>query len=582
LAVPLALALVAASCGDDDDDDASEDTTATETTESESGSETDTTEAESGSGGGEVAEGDVDTSVVENTDEITYGGDLVVALEAEATGLRPWEDACGEPCANIMLTIYDTLMAQTAEGSFEPYLAESLEPNDDFTVWTMTLRPDVTFSNGTPLTAQTIADMFPIQQAGTTASAQVASQFLQAVEATGELEVTYTLSQPNSAFPSALTGVTLGMPFDPAAATADPDGYNSNPIGTGPYTVQVRDLDNETIVVRRDDYWFTTADGNQLPYLDSINFRPVADEGSRLDSLLSGTVDVAETRRQATIRDARAESGYTLYEFQGNNVGGGMFNTAVPPFDDRRVRYGLNQMNDQNSVIAALGGEGISLPGTQWFSPDDPNWTQEAADTYPAFDFEAGTASIAEYVNDPARSDGKAPGDPIDVELSCPPDPTLIAAMQVLQQVWSGSGLVNVNLTQFDQATHINNAVNDEHRAHCWRWGTQADPGSALAPFVAPPEVSVSNFPNFNSPTMQEAISAANMTDDFEERRALFSQVMQEINNEAILWYSGHTATAIVTEENVKGLASWEMPDGTLGIGVPGAITRYSQAFISE
>ena len=49
-------------------------------------------------------------------------------------------------------------------------------------------------------------------------------------------------------------------------------------------------------------------------------------------------IDLWCDQRQATIRDARAESGYTLYEFQGNNVGGGMFNTQVPPFDDVRVR----------------------------------------------------------------------------------------------------------------------------------------------------------------------------------------------------------------------------------------------------
>ncbi|MEZ5251578.1 MAG: hypothetical protein R2713_20910 [Ilumatobacteraceae bacterium] len=44
--------------------------------------------------------------------------------------------------------------------------------------------------------------------------------------------------------------------------------------------------------------------------------------------------------------------------------------------------------------------------------------------------------SIQAYIDDPAlRSDGKAPGELIDVELSCPPDPTLIAAMQVIEQV---------------------------------------------------------------------------------------------------------------------------------------------------
>jgi len=92
------------------------------------------------------------------------------------------------------------------------------------------------------------------------------------------------------------------------------------------------------------------------------------------------------------------------------------------------------------------------------------------ADSYPVFNFEEGTALLPVYIDDPARSDGKAPGEKIDVELSCPRDPTLIAAMQVIEQVWSGSELVNVSLTQFDQATHINNAIADSHKAPCWRW----------------------------------------------------------------------------------------------------------------
>ena len=239
-------------------------------------------------------------------------------------------------------------------------------------------------------------------------------------------------------------------------------------------------------------------------------------------------------------------------------------------------------MNDQVRAIEAIGGAGIAAGATQWFSPDDPFWTQEAADTYPPFDFAAGTALIQEYVDDPARSDGKATGEKIDVELSCPPDPTLSAFTQVLEQVWTGSGLVDVTLTQFDQATHISNAINDVHVAHCWRYGGQSDPGSLLAPFVTDYEVSVANFANYNSPTMQAAVAAANTTDDFEERKALFSEVMQEINDEALVWYVGHTAMMIATEDNVVGVNSWELPDGTLGVGIPDAVTVWSQVFIED
>jgi peptide/nickel transport system substrate-binding protein len=576
LAVPLVFAFVAASCGSDDD--SSSDDTTPEVTEApteddgETAVTTDTT----------PPEGDVDTTVAESTDTPVFGGSLIMGLEAEANGFRPWEDGCAEPCVNIARTIFDVLIQQNADGEYEGYLAESVEPNEDFTQWTMTLRPDISFSNGVPLTSQTIVDMFAIQQTGAISSGQIATYTIAGVEAVDDLTVLYTLSAPNSAFPAALNTVAIGYVFEPAAAAADPVGFSTNPIGTGPFTMKSRDIDNETVVVRNPNYWRTDADGNQLPYLDEVSFRPIPDEGTRLDALISGTVNLMESRRQGTIRDAREESGISLYEFQGNNTGGGMFNTQVPPFDDVRVRLGLNHLNDQETVIEALGGAGISEPVTQWFSKDSPWWTQEAADTYPVFDFEIGTGLLQEYIDDPARSDGKAPGEPIDVELSCPPDPTLIAAMQVLEQVWSGSGLVNVSLTQFDQATHINNAIADEHRAHCWRWGTEADPSSAINPFLTDPAESISNFPNWFDPEAYGWAVEAIQTADIEERKELYSKIMIRINEQAPVWYSGGTATLIATDENIRGVNNWTLPSGALGNGTPGALTFFTEMFIAN
>jgi peptide/nickel transport system substrate-binding protein len=570
LAIPLVLAFVAASCGSDGSssdgttETATEDTTATD----------ETTPPE--------AEGDVDTSIVENTDEIVIGGSVIMGLEAEATGLRPWEDTCATGCYNIIRTIYDPLMEDTADGSPAPYLAESLEANEDLTVWTMTLRPDITFHNGTPLTSQTIVDMFPIQQAGSVGAAAVESAKLVSVEATDPLTVVYTLSEPNVAFSSALTDPPIGFVFDPAAAAADSAGYSTAPIGTGPFVIKSRDIDNETVVEKNPDYWRTDAEGNQLPYLDSISFRPIPDEGTRLDALLSGTVTAIQSLRQGTIRDARAESGIELIEFQGNVTGGGFYNTAKAPFDDQRVRKGLTYMNNQEAVIEALGGTGISLPTTQWFSQDSPWWTQEAADAYPAFDFEAGKALLQEYIDDPARSDGKSPGDKIDVELSCPPDPTLIAAMQVLEQVWSGSELVNVNLTQFDQATHINNALSDQTAAHCWRFGSEADPSVGISQAVSDPAASVLNLGNYLDPEMQQWATEAAATDDFELRRELYGKIMTRINEQSLLWYSGGTANMVAVQPGIKGINTWTVPDGRLGAGIPDAAARWQEVFVAE
>ncbi len=135
LAIPLVLAFVAASCGSDDS--SSDTDTGGDTTEAP---ETDTTE------GGDETEAtapDVDTSVAEETETAVYGGTVTIGLEADATGLRPWEDSLSSPAYNIMRSIYDPLTEQAVDGTYQPFLAESISSNEDFTVWTMTLRPDV-------------------------------------------------------------------------------------------------------------------------------------------------------------------------------------------------------------------------------------------------------------------------------------------------------------------------------------------------------------------------------------------------------------------------------------------------------
>ncbi|GIT76481.1 MAG: hypothetical protein Ct9H300mP31_10120 [Acidimicrobiaceae bacterium] len=433
-----------------------------------------------------------------------YGGTVTVGLEAEAVGLRPWEDACASSCYTMLGQMFDPLLRQAKSGEYLPWLAESIVPNDDFTVWTVTLRSGVTFHNGKALSAQTLADMFPFQQGGSSGAGAIATAGLINVEATGDLTADYTLSATNVAFPSFLNSAPIGYPFDPEAA-ADSDAFNANPIGTGPFVLDSRDIDNETVLVRNPNYWLSI-NGRQLPYLDSMVYRPIPDETTRLAALAAGTTSAMESRRQATVRDARALEGVTLYEFQGNDAGGGHFNAQVPPYDDARVRRGLTLANNQEAVIEALGGAGISEPVTQMFSKDSPWYSQAVADSYPHFDFDAGIALLQEYVDDPSRSDGKAVGEKIHVDLACPMDPTLVAAMSVLDQLWTATGLVDVDVdTGNDQQTHINvslgiaNGFLGDHGAHCWRYGSEADPSVPMGQAFNNWQANPLNFSNYDN-----------------------------------------------------------------------------------
>ena len=172
-ALLLAFTVVAAACGSSDDE-ADGEGTGEEATETEAGE----TDDDDSIAAGEEAEGDVDTEVEETEGERAYGGDIAVGLEAEAVGLRPWEDACASPCYNIMVTIYDKLVEQTVDGLYQGYLFETIEPNEDFTSWVGVLRSGVTFHNGAELTGQTIADMFPFQQEGSAGSSSVSASNL--------------------------------------------------------------------------------------------------------------------------------------------------------------------------------------------------------------------------------------------------------------------------------------------------------------------------------------------------------------------------------------------------------------------
>ena len=88
----------------------------------------------------------------------------VFAREAETT--QPWTPAdmvCELACHQVARSVYDTLTMVYGDGEPQPYLLESMEPNADFTEWTLVAREGVTFHDGTPFDASSAC---PCQNAG--------------------------------------------------------------------------------------------------------------------------------------------------------------------------------------------------------------------------------------------------------------------------------------------------------------------------------------------------------------------------------------------------------------------------------
>lgn len=526
----VALALAAAACGGGDDEP---EQTTEEAVEEATGAIVDKSEQ------GEPVE----------------GGSITFGLEAETTNWLPSVGQFANSGVSVAYAIYDPLMKRDVNGELKPYLAESMEADDDLTTWTLTLRPDITFHDGTPLNAEALKSNFDDYhtQPGSLTSGAFTGVTMEVVD---DLTVRYVLSEPDSSFPAVLT-LAPGWPFSPTAAAEFGEDAGSNPVGTGPFTFDSWERDSRLVVKKNPDYW-----QEGLPYLDEIVFRPIPDEDTRLSSLTAGDIDGMMTLRQSNIVDLREADGIDNYEQIGNSTGGNIFNTSEPPLDDLRVRRALALATDQEQVIEVSGGKGVVPPATQIFGPDDPYYSEEVAEEWIQYDVAAAQEELQSYIDDPERSDGKAAGDAVSLRYDCLPDASLVEVAQLYQALWAAIG-VDVELRQVEQATHVDEALSGDFQAKCWRIGLDGDPAAVMDTYYS--EDSAQNFTRFTDPEVTENIRLLKETTNVEQRQELAAEAMAIVNEAVPHTYTGGTLSAVAVHDRVKNIDGWTYPDGSEG-----------------
>jgi peptide/nickel transport system substrate-binding protein len=518
---------------------------------------------------GAVGEPADDDQTVDEPGDPEQGGSVTVGLEAETAGWAPWSDTWAPPGWMVARSFYDTLLDRNEDGEPEPFLAEAFEPNDEFTVWTLTLREGVEFHDGEPLNADAVVANFEKhREPGSTTSAAVAP--IDDVSAEDELTVVFTLDQPHVAFADYLVGQP-GVMVSPASIEAETT--SSEPVGTGPFVFESWQRDQQLEVSRNENYWL-----DDRPYLDEVTFRPIPDEDARLQSLFSGDVEVMQTLRQSIVAQARERADdYNLYEAIGNNSGGTILNTVVPPFDDERVREAWAYAINQDELIEVLGGTGISPPARGLFNPNSPWYDDEMDDLWPSQDLERAQEALDSYIEDPDRSDGEEPGTPVSFDFDTPPDPSLLETSSVYQAQVGQIGM-EMNIETVEQAVHIQQAVGEppefigDFQAKIFRLGNEADPDTLVPSFA---EGSPTNFTNYNDQETFGLLIQARQTPDFEERRELYHQFQQRLAEDIPFTLTGHTMSLIGSAPDVFGFDSWDLPDGTRGVGHPESIGRW-------
>ncbi len=326
--------------------------------------------------------------------------------------------------------LYNTLIGFNVNWQPAPSLAIKWERNDDATTWTFTLRDDVVFHDGSPLTSADVAYTFERVLSPTSeASLAAVLQIIEEVDTPDDTTVVFTLAQPHADFPILLTDISISIiPHDSGDTIAETG------IGTGPFKLETLDPTGTTRLVANDEYW------EGQPGLAAIELIGMPDMDARILALQDGQVDLVF---EISPQDATLFGGDE--DFVVQNMPSGMWNglsmlTDTPPFDDVRVRKAMRLVaNRQQMVDLTHNGEGIvSCDTPVW--PDDPYRWEGAC----LQDIEQAKALLTEA----GYPDG------LDVTLyTSNVLPYFIPTAEVYQQQASQAG-INVSIEQVSEDTY--------------------------------------------------------------------------------------------------------------------------------
>lgn len=335
--------------------------------------------------------------------------------------------------------IYESLTRVDSDFNVHPGLARAWASNADGSVWTFKLRPNVTWHDGSPFTAEDV--VFSVRRwldkALGSAMYALLSGFLEPgdVSASGTDTVVFKLKAPNSILPvdfAAHNGkITKAGTTKFTVQTA---------IGTGPFKLKSWTPGTQWSLVRNPDYW-----QSGLPYLDGINTLIVPEQGTKLQGVISGSSDVCDAIPISLWSGVEGRGNVSLMKLANRQNWTLAFDQRQAPFNDPRVLQALKLATDRETILkTALLGNGV-------VTADVPLWP--SSQFYPAgLQPEFSPAKAKALLVQAGHPNG------IAIELNTSGAiPGMLDMAVAWQQVVKPAG-INVTLKQWPQTTYWSKA----------------------------------------------------------------------------------------------------------------------------
>jgi peptide/nickel transport system substrate-binding protein len=427
-----------------------------------------------------------------------HGGVLRVGITggSAADGLDPHHPPTYPDQARVS-NLCEPLFLHDVSYSIQPVLAESIEPTDRGSVWTLRLRDGVEFHDGKRLDVDDVIFTFrrivDTKANGAAALGIVDFNGLRRLDAR---TLRIPLTQPYAQFRDELAqyyNAVVPVGFDPR-----------KPVGTGPFRFGSFTPGDRSSFPRFTGYWR----GDQ-PYVDELVIIDFPSDEAQLEALLGGQVEAIDNLPPERIATVKAAGANVLVSETGNWTPFTM-RVDTAPLADPRVRQALRLIVDREQLVSqALNGQGRI--GNDLYAPFDMCYAKQLPQRQPDLD----------QARSLLRSAGQAD---LQLELvtSAAVDAAAVAAAQLFAKQARAAG-VDVRVRTVDSGTFYGRDYLSWPFAQDY-WYTRS-----YLPQVA--QGSLPNSPynecHWNDPSFVSLIRSARAELDSSRRNRLLQQAQQ-------------------------------------------------------
>ncbi|HEY8560535.1 MAG TPA: ABC transporter substrate-binding protein [Pyrinomonadaceae bacterium] len=478
---------------------------------------------------------------------------VTIALTEKFSGLDTLSSSGTEAAADRVRTlIFNSLVRKNEKFEYVGELADYQVGADNQTV-TFTLKDNVKFHNGKPLTAADVKYTFDALLAANGAKAgsfydsvpgetdpakKRVSHFAAPIAASDEKTVVFKVTRPELV--NQLLSNLVAIPIIPDGTL---EQQKTAPVGTGAFKFVSFDSVNNFVQLEAfPEYW------EGAPKIAKLNVKTVPDANALQNELLSGAVDIAPnpTILSPDALNAIDKSGTLKVErFPGSNIQYIGFNTQIAPFDNVKVRQAIGYAINREKIISELFTGQAKLAYS--ILPEE-SWA-----------YTTGT----KYTYDPARAkqllqEAGYKGEELKLTFASG-NQAVNQYSQVIQDSLKEVGL-NITLDPYESNTLLENLKKGQFQMNTSIWiGGNQDPIFYRDLFASTdtPEKKLNgrNRARYSNPEFDKIIEEAVRTVDKTKARELYARAQEIISNDVPLlplWYPASTVISTKRIGNVK------------------------------